>query len=299
MRQKHKGCFKQTAFFLKEILRQIIFILILFNLVSCSNSNKEEEVKSVAVAGEKKLGEDEYKRFNFMGSGANDSVFVSKKLIEGWAQEELFYQEAKEKLLPEDLDVEAEVEKYRRELVNYKYEIRLIENNLDTTITKEEIQAYYDANRDNFILKDNIVKVNYFKVPVKSKALGKMKAAVLSQNPKEKENLKALCLQYADNYFINDSTWLLLEDIKKEIPQLRELPEYNFYAGRYFEYSDSLNYYYLKIKEIKIKNGLSPINFETANIKNILLNGRKMKLIRQYKQQILEKAKSEGKFKVN
>jgi hypothetical protein len=256
-------------------------------------------VKAIAVAGDKNLNEEEYKQFNFMGSGANDSIFVSKKLIESWAQDELFYQEAKEKLIPEDQNVEAEVEKYRRELINYKYEMRLIENNLDTAITKEEIQAYYDANRDNFILKDNIVKVNYFKVPVKSKALSKMKAAVVSFNPKEKENLKALCLQYADNYFLNDSTWLLLEDIKKEIPQLRELPEYNFYAGRYFEYADSLNYYYLKIKEIKIKNGLSPINFEMTNIKNILLNGRKMKLIRQYKQQILERAKVEGKFKVS
>jgi hypothetical protein len=255
-------------------------------------------MKPIAVAGDKSLAEEEYKQFNFLGS-ANDSVFVAKKLIEAWAQDELFYQEAKEKLLPEDIDVEAEIEKYRRELINYKYEIRLIENNLDTTITKDEVQSYYDANRDNFILKDNIVKVNYFKVPVRSKALGKMKAAVLSQNPKEKENLKALCLQYADNYFINDSTWLLLEDIKKEIPQLRELPEYNFYAGRYFEYSDTLNYYYLKIKEIKIKNGLSPINFEMANIRNILLNGRKMKLIRQYKQQILEKAKTEGRYKIN
>jgi hypothetical protein len=280
-------------------LKYIFYIFILYSFIGCNTDQKKVEVKSIAVAGNKNLNEEEYKQFNFMGSGANDSVFVSKKLIESWAMEELFYQEAEEKLIPEDQNVEAEVERYRRDLINYKYEIRLIENNLDTTITKEEILAYYDANRDNFILKDNIVKVNYFKVPVKSKALGKMKAAVVSLNPKEKENLKALCLQYADNYFLNDSTWLLLEDIKKEIPQLRELPEYNFYAGRYFEYADSLNYYYLKIKEIKIKNGLSPINFEMTNIKNILLNGRKMKLIRQYKQQMLEKAKIEGKFKVN
>lgn len=284
---------------MKAILKYIFYIFILYSFAGCNTGQKEVEVKTIAVAGDKNLNEEEYKQFNFMGSGANDSVFVSKKLIESWAKDELFYQEAKEKLMPEDQDVEAEVERYRRELINYKYEMRLIENNLDTAITKEEIQAYYDANRDNFILKDNIVKVNYFKVPVKSKALSKMKAAVVSLNPKEKENLKALCLQYADNYFLNDSTWLLLEDIKKEIPQLRELPEYNFYAGRHFEHADSLNYYYLKIKEIKIKNGLSPINFEMVNIKNILLNGRKMKLIRQYKQQILEKAKTEGKFKVN
>lgn len=284
---------------MNEILKYFFYILIFGGLISCGLDNKEEEVKPIAIAGDKNLSEQEYKQFNFLGAVTNDSAYISKKLIESWAQDELFYQEAKQKLLPEDIDVEAEVEKYRRELINYKYEIRLIENNLDTAITKQEILSYYDANRDNFILKDNIVKVNYFKVPLKSKALSKMKAAVLSQNPKDKEVLKSLCLQYADNYFINDSTWLLLEEIKKEIPQLRDLPEYNFYAGRYFEYADSLSYYYVKIKEIKIKNGLSPINFETNNIKNILLNGRKMKLIRQYKQQILEKAKSEGKFKVN
>lgn len=274
------------------------YIFILSALFSCGEK-KQEEVKAIATAGERKLSEAEYDQFNFFGSAYSDSVSVSKKLIEAWAEDELFFQEANEKLLPEDLDVEAELERYKKDLINYKYEIRLIENNLDTTITKEECEAYYDANRDNFILKDNIVKVNYFKVPVKTKALSKMKAAFLSANPKDKENLKGLCLQYADNYFLNDSTWLLLEDIKKEIPQLRELPEFNFYAGRYFEYADSLNYYFLKIKEVKIKNGLSPINFEMKNIRNILLNGRKMKLIRQYKQQILEKAKSEGRFRIN
>jgi hypothetical protein len=289
----------KQPFYLNKILKYFFCIFFSLTLVSCMNKNKEQEVKAIAIAGDKNLSEDEYKQFNFFSAGGNDSSVISKKLIEGWAQDELFYQEAAQKLLPEDLNVEAEVERYRRELINYKYEIRLIENNLDTTITKEEIQAYYDANRDNFILKDNIVKVNYFKVPVKSKALAKMKVAVISQNPKDKEVLKSLCLQYADNYFINDSTWLLLEEIKKEIPQLRELPEYNFYAGRYFEYADTLNYFYLKIKEIKVKDGLSPINFEINNIRKILLNGRKMKLIRQYKQQILEKAKSEGKFKVN
>lgn len=268
-------------------------------MVSCTTSTTTETEKPIAVAGETQLSTVEYNQFNFLSNAVKDSLYISKKLIENWAKDELFYQEAKQKLVPEDMNVEAEVEKYRRELINYKYEVKLIENNLDTTITKEEIQNYYDSNRDNFILKDNIAKVNYFKIPLVSKALDKIKKAIVSVNPKDKEQLKALCLQYADNYFINDSTWLLLEDIKKEIPQLRDLPEYNFYAGRYFEFTDSLDYYYLKIKEIKVKNGLSPINFEMNNIRKVILNQRKMKLIRQYKDQVLEKAKTEGKFKVN
>lgn len=280
-------------------MKIVLYIITLVAFVSCTVPDTKEAEKSIAVAGEKQLSETEYSNFNFLSNAVKDSAFISKRLIESWAKDELFYQEAKQKLLPEDMNVEDEVEKYRKELINYKYEVKLIENNLDTTVTKEEVQAYYDANRDNFILKDNIAKVNYFKIPLVSKAIDKIKKAIYSVNPKDKEQLKSLCLQYADNYFINDSTWLLLEDIKKEIPQLRDLPEYNFYTGRYFEFTDSLDYYYLKIKEIKIKDALSPVNFETANIRKIILNQRKMKLIRQYKDQILEKAKGEGKYKVN
>lgn len=288
-----------NSLFCNTTLKKLLHIVLVFALVSC-DLNKEKDVeKAIAVAGEKQLAESEYRKFNFLSNAVKDSVFIAKRLIENWAKDELFYQEAKQKLLPGDMDVEAEVEKYRKELINYTYEVKLIENNLDTTITKEEVQAYYDANRDNFILKDNIAKVNYFKIPLASKAIDKIKKAIFSVNPKDKEQLQSLCLQYADNYFMNDSTWLLVEDIKKEIPQLRDLPEYNFYTGRYFEFTDSLDYYYLKIKEIKIKNALSPLNFETNNIRKVILNQRKMKLIRQYKDQILEKARSEGKYKLN
>lgn len=280
-------------------MRTFLYIAIIFAFTSCNLENEKEVEKSIATAGDKHLSESEFMKFNFLSNAVKDSAYISKRLIENWAKDELFYQEAKIKLLPEDMDVEAEVEKYRKELINYKFEVKLIENNLDTNITKSEIQNYYDANHDNFILKDNIAKVNYFKIPISSKALAKIKKVIYSVNPKEREQINSLCIQYADNYFINDSTWLLLEDIKKEIPQLRELPEYNFYAGRYFEFTDSLDYYYLKIKEIKVKNALSPLNFEINNIRKIILNQRKMKLIRLYKDQMLEKAKEEGKYKLN
>lgn len=279
-------------------MKNFVYIFVLAVLVSCGPNTKEQEVKIIATVGEKKLTADDYNKFNFIAGSNKDSALVAKRLIERWAQDELFYAEAQKKLLPEDLNVEAEVEKYRQDLINYKYEVKLIENNLDTAITKQEMLDYYEANKENFILKDNIVKVNYFKIPISSKALDKIKKTLWSLNPKDKEQLKNLCIQYADNYFINDSTWLLLEDVKKEIPQLKDLPEYNFYNGRVFQYTDSLNFFYLKINEIKIKNSLSPVNFERNNIKNILINQRKMKLIKQYKQQIFDKAIAENVFKV-
>jgi hypothetical protein len=287
-----------TAFFVKRDLKYIFCILIVLGLSSCEVEKEKPAEEIIARAGDRQLGMKEFKALVSVVKGSGDSASLARRMLDRWAADELFYQEAKQKLLPEDMAVETEIEKYRQELINYKYEIKLIENNLDTTVSMEEVQDYYDANRDNFILKDNIVKVNYFKIPLGTKVLDKIKKSIVSTNPKDKDQLKSFCLQYAENYFINDSTWLLLEDVKKEIPQLNELPEWHFMAGRVFEYSDSLDYFYLKIKEIKIKDGLSPINFERNNIRSIILNQRKTKLIKQYKQQILEKAKSEGTMKV-
>ncbi len=280
------------------MLRIITYTLLFFVLVSCDMNSKKEAVPLIAKVGEKNLSKEEFKLVNFMAGATKDSVAIAKKTIERWAQDELFYQEAQKKLFEEDLNVTYEVEKFKKELINYRYEIKLIENNLDTTVSKAEVEEYYNSNPDNFVLKDNIVKVNYIKVPLASKGIDKIKRCIYSANVKDKEQLNGLCAQFAENYFINDSTWLLLEDVKKEIPLLKDLPQYNFYAGRTFDYSDNLNYYYIKIKEIKIKNTLSPLNFETKNIKNILLNRRKMQLIKDYKQQLLEKAKVDNTLKV-
>jgi hypothetical protein len=90
----------------------------------------------------------------------------------------------------------------------------------------------------------------------------------------------------------------MFEDLKKEIPQLKEVPEYNLQNGKIFEFSDSKNYYFLKIIEIKSKNTLSPINFERNNIKAMLLNERKKKLINSIKQDFFEKAKADKQIEI-
>ncbi len=97
---------------------------------------------------------------------------------------------------------------------------------------------------------------------------------------------------------MNDSTWLFLDDIKKEIPALREQSDYSVSAGRVVEIEDEQYYYHLKVKDVKVKNAYSPINFEKQNIRKFILNNRKTQLINQYKQELLEKAKAEKTFTI-
>jgi hypothetical protein len=283
-------------------LRSIIYILICFILVSCNSgkSDAEPASKTIAKAGNESLSLDEYKENYISIESVNDSTILAKRSIESWAIESLFYQEAMTKLNADEIDIDKQVEAYKKSLVNYIYQTKLIEANLDTNITLPEIEQYYSEHEDNFILKENIVKVNYFKIPVKASGLEKIKRLLRSYAyvPKDIEQLKNLCMQNAENFFMNDSTWLFLEDVKKEIPKLRDQPDFNLSQGRVVEFTDDLYYYYLKIKEVKVKNGLSPLNFEKQNIKNFIINKKKTELINQYKLQLLEKAKAENQFEL-
>ena len=228
----------------------------------------------------------------------SDSIAFIQTFINKWASNEAFYQQALNYLTEEELNIDKEVEAYRKELIAYKFQAKLIEEKLDTTISMAQIEEYYNANSQNFLLKSNIVKVLYIKTPLTIPNMDKMKKLCYSTNPKDAEQLKSMCIQYANNYFMNDNTWLMFDDLKKEIEQLKEVPDYSIKAGKIFEFTDDKSFYFLKIIDVKSKNTLSPLNFEKNNIKNMLINQRKQKLINSIKKSFFEKAQTNKELEI-
>jgi hypothetical protein len=230
-------------------------------------------------------------------SGADSLAFL-QNYVSKWAYNEAFYQQAINYLSDEEQDVSKELEALKKELLSYRFEKKLINEKLDTTVSEGEIERYYNANAENFLLKSNIVKVLYIKTPVSIPNFDKFKKLCYSTNPKDAEQLKNLCIQYANNYYMNDDTWLMFDDLKKEMPQLNEVPEYTVEKGKTFEFTDVASFYFLKIVDLKSKNTLSPLNFEKHNIRNMLLNQRKEKLISTIRKDFFDKAKSNKELEI-
>lgn len=97
---------------------------------------------------------------------------------------------------------------------------------------------------------------------------------------------------------MNDNTWLMFDDLKKEMTQLKEVPDYSIQNGKIFEFTDATSYYFLKILDVKSKNTLSPLNFEKNNIKNILINQRKQKLISNIRKDFFDKVKTNKELEI-
>lgn len=275
----------------------------LFCFSSCKTNPQKEAVvdESLIVA---RIGQDlfekqdYYKLYQSLSSPSEDSVKLAARIIDNWARERLLFLAAEGSLGEEVQQVEKQVDEYRKSLVSHLYFRKLVEANLDTVISEEEIRDYYNAHRDNFVLKENLAKVDYIKVPVLAPDLAKIRKLLTSQKPGDREKLEMLCSSNAENFFLNDSTWLYTSDIRKEIPKLADEPDFVLHTGRTVFFEDEEYLYYLKIKDLKIKNGLSPLSFERENIKKYILLNRKNYLLNVHRQNLLEEAKSTGQLKI-
>ena len=276
----------------------LLLSILILSACNLSEQKKNKDDKAIAKVNNTQLFLSDLTQFTQKGISKEDSLVLTKSFITNWTTNEVFYQEALNYLTAEDINFEKELEKYKKELITYKFQSKLIDDKLDTSITLSEIESYYNLNSKNFLLKNNIVKVLYVKTPITTPNLNKLKKLCYSSNPKDAEQLNSMCIQYANNYYTNNNTWLMFDDLKKEIPQLKEVPEYNLQNGKTFEFTDNASFYFLKIIEIKSKNTLSPLNFEKNNIKAMLLNERKQKLINSIKKDFFEKAKSNNKIEI-
>lgn len=285
---------------LKYIANRVGVILCFLVLFSCTNSseNTSNNSKILAKVNSTLLHSSDLSGFIAKGLTSEDSSTYSKLFVNKWADNEVFYQQALNYLTEDELNIDKELEAYKKELISYKFSEKLINDKLDTVITNSQVESYYLANPQNFLLKNNIVKVLYVKVPSNIPNIEKLKKLCYSNVAKDAEQLKILCVQFANNYYMNDNTWLMFNDLKKEIPQLKEVPDYSLQTGKIFEFTDETNYYFLKIIDIKSKNTLSPINFEINNIKNLLINQRKQKLINSIRKDFLDNAKTNKELEI-
>ena len=262
-----------------------------------SNASVNEDVAAKINTSEL-TKEELYSRLPKSLSG-EDSVVFKTNLINHWATDEVFYQQAIKYLSEDEISIDKEVEAYKHELIAYKFQQKLIAEKLDTLITDAQIEEYYNANAESFMLKSNIVKVLYIKTPITIPNIEKFKKLCYSSNPKDLAQLNDLCIQYANNFYMNDNTWLLFDDLKKEMYQLNEVPEYSIQTGKTFEFTDERNFYFLKIVDVKSKNTQSPLNFEKTNIRNMIINQRKQQLISNIKKDFFDKALTNKELIIN
>lgn len=228
-----------------------------------------------------------------------DSADRVERFVNNWIKKQLLIEEASTKIEFDEAEIERKILDYKYSLMGYEYQSYYINNNLDTEVSEGEIKEYYDENIDNFILKQNIIRGKYVKLPKGAPKINKVKKLINSNKGDDMEELNSYCLSFATTYQLNDSVWMVFDDVFKNSP-MAEIPnKVQFLRGnRYVETSDDLFQYFLKIEEYRIHDNVSPLEFVKEDIKNIIVNKRKVELAKKLEEDVYERATQNNEFEI-
>lgn len=232
-------------------------------------------------------------------TSADDSARMVKRYVNSWIRKQLMIGEAASKIEFDQQELERKILDYRYALMVYEYEKYYVNTALDREITEEEIRTFYEANKDNFELKQVILRGMFVKVPKEAPRLNKLREFLEMKDSNDKEKLKSYCYRFASDFMLDETAWVNFDELVTNTP-LMSIPNKVQWleANKYVETSDEHYLYFLKVVDYKISNELSPLEFVRDQIETIIINKRKTELAARLEEEIYEKAEKSDAFEI-
>ncbi len=279
--------------------KTIIFLLTISLFSACQRSGENSNRKAVAEVGDKVLYFDEIPRLDENSTNKSDSIALIQGYINRWAKRELMNQKAEENLSPELKDeIEKQLEDTRTNLVIYQYQRQMMLEKMDTLVSEAELENYYTANQNSFILTSNIVKALFIKLPLTARELSKIKLLARSNDQRDLQQLESYCYKNAELFDDFDEEWVPMNKITLQLPE-DIVNEDNFLKrNTYFESSDSHSVYLVSIRDYRVRSTVAPYEYVREDIKRIIWNTRRFDFIQSLENGIYNEALKANNFKI-
>jgi hypothetical protein len=274
------------------------FYIVFLALFLSSCSLFVDKAEPVAKVGDHVLTMDDLKKNvpNYLDNA--DSTLWADDYIKKWIQRELLLMKAEENLKAEMKDVSKELEEYRSSLIVYRYKNELMKQKMDTTVKEADIQKYFDANKESFILNRNIVKAIYIKVPLEVSSPENIKDLCATNDPEKLAKLNEYCLSYAKAYDRFNDKWVAADLVLKNTPMEITDQQHFLEKNRYVESSD-MNYYYIVcIRDYRLSGQVSPNEYVYNDIKNLILSKQKIQFLKQIEKDVYKEGLDNKKVKL-
>ena len=257
---------------IKTSTKAIILLLLVNVLLGCEDENKE-----VKLARFKNIYLYQSELFNEVPLSLNekDSAIFVDNYIHNWLVNQMIVEKSEEMIPQEVISVNKKINKYKLSLISYEFEQFYINKRLDTNISNFEISEYYKNHLDDFVLNDYVVKCMYIMIPKTSKLYKDVRKNFHIENEDMVDQMIKISQNENVNFYYNPEEWIYFDDLLKEIPILEKYSKVEFIQKKkktILEYNN--NIYFVNIFDYIVKNGTSPLSFESHKIKSIILNQR-------------------------
>ena len=221
---------------------------------------------------------------------SEDSTLFAENYIRNWVEDALLYKKAKDNVRDSE-KMKTLVENYHKALITHSYQEELINQQLAVDITQEEIVSYFEKNESLFVLDKPIVKGLFIKLPLKAVGLSDVRRWYKRNSQESIENIEKYSLRNAVAYDYFYDQWRPLEEIEAMIPiKDWNVSKNNLRQNQNIELKDTAFHYFLPIEEFQGEGEQKPLDFAQNEIKEILVNLKRVDFINQVKEDLYHQA---------
>jgi hypothetical protein len=228
-----------------------------------------------------------------------DSAIIVNNYINKWATQKLLIANAKINLsIEKQNEFDRLVEQYKSDLYTKAYQEALVNQSIDTSITKEEAIKIYELNKETFKLNEELIKFRYINLNENSVNLEEIKKRFRRFNNQDKRILDSIAIQFK-SYSLNDSIWIRVNQAISKISAIKaENKKELLKKSNFIEIKDSLGLYLMQINDVLLRNETAPIEYVMPTIKQIVINKRKLEFIKQLEKDITKDAIKNKQFEL-
>lgn len=275
--------------------------IVLIALLLALACGKTPEAKDGAVArvNNEYLYRDEISNLVPAGTSKEDSIAIVKAYIDRWASQKLMY-DAAEVNLSADKQAEFEqlVNQYKADLYTRAYLEEIVKQSVDTTLTEDDLKKYYNSNKENFRTPGALVKLKFLQVAKDHPKFSTVKSRFTSSKKADVKALNDMAIHFK-SYAFNDTTWVDMNEVYRKLPFITPENRDKYIGnGLYYQYPDSANVYLVKVAKVLEKNQVSPYEYIRPTLAQLIINNRKLELIKKFQKEITDDAIKNNKYEV-
>ncbi|WP_350294034.1 peptidyl-prolyl cis-trans isomerase [uncultured Croceitalea sp.] len=287
-------------YFLNRKIIWVFCCVVVLAMASCNSLFKEApEKEAVARVGDSYLYKEDITSLIPVGMSGRDSAAFVVNYINNWASKELLLDKSKINLSEEKLEAfNRLVNNYKTDLYTRAYLEALVQQSSDTSITNSELQDFYNREKENFKLTEKLVQLRFVALPEQFLDKSIVEAKLKGFKAEDKAYLDSIAVQFKKLHF-NDSIWVSASRLIEEIPPLTSLNEEKYLKNsQFFELQDSIGVYLGKVNKVLNINDIAPVSYVTPDIKQIIINRRRLSQIKKIETEIIDEAIKKNEFEI-
>ncbi len=273
----------------------LVIVLLLF--FSCDLVEGKDDRIPVARVNDTYLYQEDIASLIDNSISSEDSAMVVSSYINQWATEELLLNKALINIKPEEQQQYNKlVRQYKVSLFTEAYKNTLVSRDLDSVISQAEIDTLYNVDKENFLLNDELLKIRFVHLERENTNVSEIKKRLKNYTAEDKAALSNMTLQFKTAN-LNDSVWIKKEVLVSRMPVFKK-QNIDLRVGYFQEIKDSTGLYFYKVTNKLEKGDITPSSFIAPTLRQIILNRRKLELIKNIEKDITKDAFKNNNFEI-